>query len=96
MSNPKLPGDCRFILIDPLWCLELEFADQIAERVVLASSFHPDSSDNVHAHLAHPSKHMLDSHPDATAQGVRCFLLLCQGMPMPAFEHDEIFAVTIS
>ena len=33
MTNPKLPGDTRFILMDPLHCLELEFADLIADTV---------------------------------------------------------------
>ena len=33
MTNPKLPGDTRSILVDPHFCLELEFADLIADTV---------------------------------------------------------------
>ena len=33
MANPKLPGDTRFILVDPHHCLDEEFADFIAENV---------------------------------------------------------------
>ena len=33
MANPKLPGDTRFILVDPHYCLDEEFADFIAENV---------------------------------------------------------------
>ena len=33
MANPKLPGDTRFILVDPHYCLDEEFADFITENV---------------------------------------------------------------
>ena len=33
MTNPKLPGDTRIILVNPRWCLEIDFADHIADTV---------------------------------------------------------------
>ena len=33
MTNPKLPGDTRIILMNPLCCFELEYADLIADTV---------------------------------------------------------------
>ena len=75
MTNPKLPGDTRFVLVDPLHCLELEFPDLIADTV----------QRQIHLEKAHDWCEFNGTKYNSVAQAAQARFL-----ELPQFEATEV------
>ena len=75
MANPKLPGDTRFILVDPHYCLDEEFADFIADNVRRQSNLE--------------TSHAWDSYKGTKYNSVAA-AAQARFLEMPQFEAEDV------